>query len=240
MEKTMQKLPKWQRFSCLILFCLGSFVFVMRVLLKYELDPDLIWHYFLGKDIFLTGSVSTANPYSWIEGTEWNQSEWLFDLFYYFVTGHLGLIGFYLLDIFRYVILFFIVYSYHKGLDKSFSLYVLLGIMMMVAVPTTMVNRPGNFSTLFILVLLLLYEAASGFRYLWAFLIGIFISNFHIGQGVAFFAFLGVRLFVDLVYVILDKTGIKRLFKCFLFIGCYALGLFFNIRGYRQIGRAHV
>ena len=50
------------------------------------MDPDILWHILMGRDICLSGRISMDNPYTWIPGTHWNQHEWLYDIMIYLVS----------------------------------------------------------------------------------------------------------------------------------------------------------
>ncbi|HEX7136905.1 MAG TPA: hypothetical protein VF219_03625, partial [Vicinamibacterales bacterium] len=59
----------------LLRLALGAIV--LAVLTHTRADPDLFGHVRFGQDVFATGAVHTADPYSFASDRAWVNHEWL-------------------------------------------------------------------------------------------------------------------------------------------------------------------
>ncbi len=224
-----QKVRKfsWTNILIGLLIIVGVYFFVST---RYDFDLDLIWHYLMGRDIINSGVISKENFYSWIPGTEWNQQEWLFGVLFYLIVDNLGMIGFHLMYISSVIIILMIGYKKNKNRMESVWFYILMSLLVMTFVPMCAPNRPSDFSTLFLPIMLLLYDNKSRawqWKYVLSLLIGIFLCNFHCAQGIAILAMIVVRLVLDVICNLV--FGSKRTAKYYGikigFILSYIVGL---------------
>ena len=192
-------------------------------------DNDMIWHYIMGRDIRLNG-ISCENPYSWINGTVWNQQEWLYDLIFYSVVEFGGMLGYIIMALIPLVVLYIVGFLYGaKG--KSIFIYLLFYSAVYYFMPKNAISRPVWYSTLFLPILVLVYlklQKTVKMAVIF-FLSGILLSNLHLGQGEAIGIFLILCFMVDLVYGVMNKSIDPKYYAGRISgIILFFVGMFFN------------
>lgn len=233
-----QKNSMMNKIFSVILIASAIYIFIQA---RFGFDLDLVWHYLLGEDIVTSGKILFENKYSWIEGTYWNQHEWLFDVVFYVVVKNAGLVGYSILYIAAIATLIYMGYRINKQNIKSTTMYLMTSLFLMIVIPMTQINRPSDFSTLLLPLLLYLYSydrtgkqvKISAFVF---FISGIFVANFHCAQGIAILAMLFVRYVLDAVFsLFLKRKSVKYFIHKFGYMMLYLFGMCINILGPKQI-----
>ena len=120
-------------------------------------------------------------------------------------------------------------------------MYLMTSLFLMVVIPMTQINRPSDFSTLLLPLLLYLYGydrnikqiRVSAIVYLAS---GIFVANFHCAQGIAILAMVFTRFILSVVFsLILVKKPIKYFIHKCGYMLLYVTGMCLNIEGPKQI-----
>ena len=217
----------------IVLLCFW-FILISRNL---GIDTDTFWHIKVGEQIVKTGQITTANPFTWIQNSGWNQQEWLFDVILYFFVHTFDIWGFYILHAVFSIFLFFISYKYAK--PNKLLLFCVVYIVIRFIIPQYYINRPAEYSSIFFILFLILYEKIDYKKLFIYFLVGIFLSNFHCGQAFILLAFMCLQFGLDLIYLLYNKKRDILNKKYILYristIFVYILGLFINPLGYIPI-----
>ena len=213
---------------------------------KATLDKDNLWHYLMGRDIAMTGRISTENMYSWIEGTKWNQQEWLFDVFLYNLVKTFGTAGYILLYALTIITVIYLGYRFSKTRIRAKWMYIVYSILVLTHFSTNRANRPAYFSTLLLPCLLILFDkpekglkmtAGKAALFLSA---GIFVSNFHCGQGIMILAFLGLKFIADVAYIKIYEADKQERVSSYIRVKAlypimFLIGLCINVCGTSQL-----
>ncbi len=220
----------------LIFFTLIIMSITAFILVRLDgLDLDMLWHYRIGQDIFLNHEVSTENPYSWISGTKWTQQEWLFDVLFYLINSVFGIAGIYVSYILIFTALLHFSIKINRINIRSEIYYVYFVLIMFITIPTGNIMRPAHYSTIFLPILVYYFDSKNIKNIWYLFLIsGIFLSNFHCGQGMAILVILLLDLIIDLFisFMLKQKPVIAIKVKYLLL---FLMGLFINPLGPKQI-----
>lgn len=238
----MKRIDPGTIFVCVALFIAAFYAAFLMGVKMSMLDPDILWHIMMGRDICQTGHISTDNPYSWITGTTWNQSEWLYGVFIYFISqiGTSAYLGLYCLLL---ILAFLLGLRLNRGRIKVPWIYAAFFLLVFNTFSLNPMNRPGYFSSVLLPILFSLEERCMGepakgtkfmpFAY---FGIGMFLANFHCGQGVVIGLFLALRLVTDAIYLLLCmREKWRLLLHKLLRIAVYFAGMCINPCGPAQL-----
>lgn len=181
-----------------LLLLAAAFLFAASVnQLSADNDTDILWHYKIGEQILETHEITLKNTFTWIEGSTWNQQEWLFDVILYFWVHTFGLAGYVVMNtIGMFFGLLICLHVSHTGQPVLF-LFAFLVLHFCVR----MCGRPGEYSVYFIVFFISLYgsEICRWRKLLYMALIGLFMANFHGGNICAMLCMYGVMLLTDFV-----------------------------------------
>lgn len=207
---------------------------------RFGLDLDLLWHIRMGEDIVRNHEIISENTYSWLQGTYWNQQEWLYDVIIYAVISFTGLIGYHLIFALSEVSLIGIGFRQHKSKIHYPILYFVISAFILTVVPTNAMNRPSDYSTFIFVFLFWLYEGVSAKKLLVYFFSGLFIGNFHCGTVITATAFMILHFVLDAVSEIIlkDKAGnfnVRYVFYRILSIVLFIAGSCINPLGPKQL-----
>ncbi len=207
-------------------------------------DPDILWHILMGRDICLSGRISMDNPYTWIPGTHWNQHEWLYDIMIYLVS-ELGTACYLALYSLLLIGLFLSGLRLNRGRIRAAGLYAVFFVLCFTSFPMNFMNRPSYFSSVLLPVLFFLEERClrkdvgrNGRMTVLFFGVGVFLANFHCGQAMVIGAFLLVRLLSDSIYLLIRRRDAFRALMPGKLIrtAAFLLGLCLNPCGPAQLG----
>ena len=208
---------------------------------KYGFDTDLLWHLKIGEDIVATKSIFINNAYTWLQNTVWTQQEWLFDIMLYGIVSIGGIVGFYLIHLssqFLYIKLSIKSNKYHFDL-----LALVVFLTMYMFLPFNQANRPAEYSTYLVVLMIWLYDKSFRTKPVVYFGIGVFIANFHCGAAVALLTIMGFIFAIDLVlnfafnrmnhipFTLTRRFIFQYIISCMLFIA----GLCINPYGIKQV-----
>jgi hypothetical protein len=129
----------------LLRLALGAIV--LAVLTHTRADPDLFGHVRFGQDVFATGAVHTADPYSFASDRAWVNHEWLAEAAMYVAYawgGNGGLVALKLALLAAMIAAVTIILR-RKAVPES-SIDLLLGLLIVTTFPQTNHVRPQLFS----------------------------------------------------------------------------------------------
>jgi len=112
-------------------------------------DPDLWGHLRFGADLLASGRLAAQDPYSFTSDIAWVNHEWLSELVFAFLYGHLGAIG---INLFKAAIvgaIAFVVWSaVRREQATPFAATLLTALVVIVTSTRTQPIRPQLFSLL--------------------------------------------------------------------------------------------
>lgn len=234
---------KYVRYFVYALFLILLGIAYTSKFFTMDIDSDSLWHYKLGEDIVRTMSISTDNPYTFLEGTEWVSHEWLYEVIFYLIINAGGFLAFCLMyainKIFTYVL------ALKLNGTKNYVVYTIVFIFVMFVLPMNSGNRPSEFSVYFILFMFYLYWNKSKYKILWYIPLAVFIANFHGGFIIMMIAIDIILLLFDLIVDIYEhkfqskKYYGKQLLCLIVFVaaccinpsGPYMMSTIFKISG---------
>lgn len=209
---------------------LAVFVFVIVIINTHGIfDSDLLWHYKMGEDIVHSHQIISENTYSWIEGTYWNQQEWLYDVIFYLIVSKTGLVGYQLMFAVCMTVIFYIGYRQNKNNIRHPVLYFIVSGFILAAMPTNIINRPVWYSSFIFVFLFWVYEKQGLKRFIAYFLSGVFIANLHCGTVIIAAAFLIIQFVLDIICRVL--IDYKKGSLGFKYIGCRLSGIVLFLAG---------
>lgn len=237
MEKNMKKIKINNRFLKYLVSITALIVTLIFVFSRYDsFDIDGIWRFLVGRDISKRGLIND-NPYSWINGTEWAQSEWLFDLMYYFIVNMLGMAGYVIMVIIPAVAIWTIGYLHKKG-EKSAFLYLVFFIAVYISFPKDTASSPSYYSSLLLPILILGYLKKDSYvkKCILSFVSGVILSNFDLFEAVIIAFFLILFFITDQTFDLYNKKfDLKTCLKTLGMPFVYMAGMFVNPAGINVI-----
>lgn len=179
----LQKLKSFKPAVPRIYLLYGSIIIgsVFSILMFFNFDTDILWHYKIGELITATKSVSLNDTFSWQTGLEFIQHEWLYEVFIYHYLNLFQMPGYFA----GYVILF-VCLTYGGALSskpENGLLYLLITSTAYLVTSKTVGLRPSEFS-LFILLFMVgrfLKQKHDVREWLLFLIMGMFLANFHGG-----------------------------------------------------------
>jgi hypothetical protein len=237
MEKNMKKIKINNRFLKYLVSITALIVTLIFVFSRYDsFDIDGIWRFLVGRDIPKRGLIND-NPYSWINGTEWAQSEWLFDLMYYFIVNTLGMAGYVIMVIIPVVAIWTIGYLHKKG-EKSAFLYLVFFIAVYISFPKDAASSPSYYSLLLLPILILGYLKKDSYvkKCILSFVSGVFLSNFDLFEAVIIAFFLILFFITDQTFDLYNKKfDLKTCLKSLGIPFVYLTGTLVNPAGIKVL-----
>ena len=235
-KQTIQRVYMW----ILITVVVGWMVYIFSII-HDRFDTDLLWHIKIGEDILSKKEIFLENTYSWLNGTIWTQHEWLFDVILYCIVSLFGIAGFAFI---HFASQFCYIYVNIIRKQHHFPLFLIVIVLLMyIYFPFASLNRPIEYSSMLMVLMIFLYDKMFKLKPIVYFLIGLFIANFHCGAAVSMAALMILIFVLDVI--------IAKLYKCFddkyemlsnkfilQYVFCimaYMIGLCINPYGYKQV-----
>ena len=207
-----------------------SLFFVFSLHDSYDING--IWRFLVGRDIPLRGVIND-NPYSWFNGTGWGQSEWLFDLIYYFIVNSFGMAGYVVMAVIPAAAVWAIGYL-HKKSEKSAFLYLAFFLAVYISFPKDTVSSPSYYSSLLLPILILGYLKQNSYvkKCILFFVSGVILSNFDLFEAVITALFLILCFITDQAFDLYNKKfDLKKCLKTLVFPLVFPAGMFVNPAG---------
>lgn len=224
-----------------IIFFTLIFIGTARLIAVHgEFDFDNLWHIKMGEDIIKNGVIDCNNYYSWIEGTQWNQQEWLFDVLLYLSLSLFGLVGYYLFYTISQVILYTSGYLLNRKRLHYPLVYFVFIIVYLYNTPILLMNRPAGLSTLFTVLFMILFRQPSWKTILLYFVSGLIIGNLHCGTVVPLLVLFLLQFVLNIITDVFICNGRERknyyfyLYN-FMSLGVFVIGVCINPRGVIQL-----
>lgn len=224
-----------------IIFFIFVFIVTVRFIAVHgELDFDNLWHLKMGEDIVKTGVIDFNNYYSWIEGTQWNQQEWLFDVLLYLSLSVFGIVGYYLFYTISQIILYSSGYLLNRKRLHYPIVYFIFLIVFLYNTPIVLMNRPAGLSTLFVILFMLLFKQPSWKTILLYFISGVAIGNLHCGTVIPLLILFLLQFVLNIVIDIFicdnkEKKDSYFYLYNFMSFGVFIIGACINPRGVIQL-----
>jgi hypothetical protein len=183
MKKTLEFIKDNKTTSLVLLL----FSTLLTYQLFRNLDTDILWHLKIGEEIVKTKSVSTVDTFSWQEGLQWINYEWIYDIIIYIIVKLFDIKGFGILFIINSTLLYLYAASENKCYNKA--LYVITVVATTLAFPRNYGNRPSEFSIWIAILVIAVHkkisieDKKSEFKKdLLIAMISLFTANFHGGM----------------------------------------------------------
>jgi hypothetical protein len=178
-------------------------IFVLSLYDSFDING--LWRYLIGRDILERG-VIFDNPYTWINGTEWSQSEWMFDLLYYFSVKTFGMAGYVILLIIPLAAIWTIGYLQRKNEISAF-LYSVFFMVVFISFPKDTASSPTFGSAILLPVLIIGYLKFDSIikKLILSFVSGIVLSNFDLSEAVIVEFFLILCFIIDQAFDLYNK-----------------------------------
>lgn len=224
-----------------IIFFIFVFIITARFIAVHgELDFDNLWHLKMGEDIVKNGVIDFNNYYSWIEGTQWNQQEWLFDVLLYLSLSVFGIVGYYLFYTISQIILYFSGYLLNRKILHYPIVYFIFLIVFLYNTPIVLMNRPAGLSTLFVILFMLLFKQPSWKTAIVYFISGVIIGNLHCGTIIPLLVLFLLQFALNIISDIFicdtkEKKTIDFYIYNFISLGLFIIGACINPRGVIQL-----
>lgn len=175
------------------------------------IDPDLLWHWKEGER-YLESGISTLDHFSWQPNLIWTTAEWLYEVFIYKFTNLFSVTGFVWLLAFT----FWVIPAYsikRNGLKHPFIFIAVFGIIALF--PRNMYNRPSEFSTIILLILIYKFiydrgnrrsDIVKDIKTVTLFtLSSIFLANFHGGSLITLYAVMLIVVAISFIHGLMFK-----------------------------------
>lgn len=187
----------------------------------------------MGEDIIENGVIDCNNYYSWIEGTQWNQQEWLFDVLLYLSLSLFGLVGYYLFYTISQVILYSSGYLLNRKRLHYPLVYFVFIVVYLYNTPIVLMNRPSGLSTLSVILFVLLFRQPSWKTILLYFVSGVIIGNLHCGTVVPLLVLFLLQFILNIItdiFICNDKERKDSHFYLYNFmsLGVFVIGVCIN------------
>lgn len=177
------------------------------------LDSDMLWHYIVGRDT-VKGGIFADTYYTWQTNAGiWNQHEWLFDVFLYFVCNLFGATG--QMILYGVAASGLVLLGIVLSKPKNPAIYALFALIVHLSFAFIRCNRPITYSLYILMVILWIYKR-DGSKLINCILIGlltILLANLHGGMLITEIAMLGLLSVLNIVADILNRQKLswKRL-----------------------------
>lgn len=200
----------------MIMFIIAIGAYSASAVVGIKLDTDILWHFKLGEEIFKTHNISLENTMTFLEGTEWINHEWLFEVILYVILSLTGYIGYILLEGINFIFVTVLVVRLNKKANDNYNryLFMIATVFALILTPRNVGNRPSEFSVYCIVLLVWLYNNNVKYKKLWYALLGIFIANFHGGVIIIMISLLVIMIAVDFLMDIYEKKKPDQLYYC--------------------------
>lgn len=205
-------------------------IFVLSLYDSFDING--LWRYLIGRDILERGIIFD-NPYTWINGTEWSQSEWMFDLLYYFSVKTFGMAGYVILLIIPLAAIWTIGYLQRKKEISAF-LYSVFFMLAFISFPKDTASSPTFGSAILLPVLIIGYLKFDSIikKLILSFVSGIVLSNFDLSEAVIVAIFLILCFIIDQAFDLYNKKfDLKTCLKSLGIPFVYLAGMFVNPAG---------